>query len=313
MPGRHPIRPAAPILLSAAAALATCIGPTPPARSQQVLIPNQMHRSLTVELHSVRDDVELFSGDPQYLLQLYLRPVGSMPPKIDFSNTGQVAILRVLDLSLFEPGQLPEEAVTEEDAALLEELRQEQERDNRQPFAQNWDLELMPAAPTEFVLRCQAGKAVFDFTDLQVQEVHLVTDSTAVRVDFERPNPIAMRRFKLTATAGRLELRQFLNARSRLTTLQVPDAACDLDFTGEPFEGESEIFVEGVPHDIRIVVPRRVGVRIDGPSITVARFDAGHMQRVDLALASQGYETQPCRLHIYFNRLLPNLKVEWQE
>jgi hypothetical protein len=240
---------------------------------------------------------------------MYVRPVRPTPPKVDFSNTGQAAVLRVLDLSLFELAALPDESVPEEDRELFEEERRAQ----RRPIAQDWDLRLMPAAPTEFVLRCQGGKGHFDFTDLQVQELHLTADTTEVEIAFERANPVELRRFKLTATAGSVDVHRFLNARSRLATFQVAGVDCDIDLGGKPFEGEAEIFFEGKPRRIRLTVPRGVGLQVEGPSSTVGRFLGAGMQRRDRALVSDNFESQSCRLHLYFNQILPDLEVRWED
>jgi len=277
--------------------------------AQPLLIPNQMAKSLTVELHSVADDVRIVSGDPQVLFAIELRPFESEPPRIDFSNFAQTATLRVLDLSLLEAErpagdegeEQDEEAPPEEPAA-------------PQPVAQTWNIKLMPPAPTTFLLQCDGrGKGFFDFTDMQVREVHLIGDTTALSLRFGRPNPVSLERLKVTARAGKLEIHGLLNAWPRLATLQLQGAACDVDLDGRPFTGEAEIFFEGVPAALRISLRRGVAVRIDGPAAAVTRFDRSGLERQGLALASPNYNAAACRLHLYFSQAIPGLEVRWLE
>ena len=274
----------------------------------QTIIPNEMHKSLTFELHSVRDNVQLYPGDPQYLFRLELRPVGSLPPRIDFSNYAQVATLRVRDLTLFEATEpLPGDEEEKGDEDLFVET------EKRVPDSQGWNVRLMPAAPTEFVLQCEGGKGVFDFTDMQVQAVHLIADTSDVRIDFNRPNSMQLQRFKVTVTGGSLELHDFLNARPKLATLQLASSKCDVELTGKPFAGEGEIFFEGVPARMHLTVPHGIGLRLDGPASIITRFDAPNMRRVESSLATVDYDTQRCRLHLYFSQTIPKLQVDWSE
>lgn len=300
MSGRRRLRSVLPLLLLGCCAVA-------PARGQTI-IANQMYKSLMFELRSVRDDVLLYVGDPQYVFQIEMRPHGSMAPKIDFQNAAQVATLRVRDLTLFETHEPPPPEDEEDPDAMPEE-----EKGKRPPDSQGWDVQLMPSAATDFVLQCDGGKGVFDFTDIPAQEVYLQTDTTDVRIEFKRPNPVELRRFKLTAVAGRVELHHFLNARARSATVAVADASCDIDLTGKPWPGEGEIFFEGTPRSMRITVPAGIGLQLDGPAATVSRFDRQNMQRVESSLVSAGYDGQACRLHLYFAQPVPKLEVRWQE
>ena len=137
-------------------------------------IPNQVMQSFTFELHSVDDDIDLYIGDPQSLFLMYVRPQGSLRPNLEFSNTAQVGLLRVRDLSLFEEPPLPED-LSEEDAELMEEPE-------KRVVAQEWRMELAPSAPALVVLHCVRGKARYDFTGIDVREAYLQADTAQVRV-----------------------------------------------------------------------------------------------------------------------------------
>jgi hypothetical protein len=281
------------------------------ARGQaDLLIPNQMHTSLVFELHSVKDEIELYEGDPQYLFRLDLHPLHSMPPKIDFSNTNQAAVLRVRDLWLFEGAQLAQddpEAEAETDPDLPRPEK------SRGPVAQGWTIQLSPASPTDFVLRCDGAKGVFDFTDLPVHSVHLLADTTRIQVDFKRPNPVRLERFKLTVREGRASLHGFLNARAKSATLTVDGSKFELELTGEPPADEFEVFVEGSPQEMHVVVARDAGLHVEGPASVVARFDHEGIVRRDQALENEDWASRDRRVRLYFSRPVPDLEVSWSD
>jgi hypothetical protein len=290
------------------AALAACSASPPSRAAAQVLIPHQMHHTSTFELHSVNDDVQLYEGDPQLLLRIEVRPERSLPPKVEFSNSNQVVVLRVLDLSLFEPAVLDSARLADNEALGIDE-------DPQAPaaVAQHWQVELAPAAATDFFLHCEGGKGQFDFTDLPVREVHLLADTTDVRVEFDRPNPAELRRFKLTAFGGRLDVRGFLNARARSVTFQVAGAQADIQLLGKTWDGESEIFFEGVPARLRMTLPKQIGLHVEGPSVTVARFDRDGMAVVGTALEDGDFAARSCRLRLYFSQAVPQMDVRWED
>lgn len=274
----------------------------------EVVIPGQMHHSFLFELHSVQDEVLLYEGDPQFLLEVDLQPSNTMMPRIDFSNTAQVVVLRVRDLSLFED-TVVDSIQAAEDAA----LGIDSDPTPRPPESQVWEVQLAPACAGDYVLTCDGGKGYFDFTDLPVHEVHLLADTTDVRMEFKRPNSVPLDRLKLTSRAGKLRISQFLNARPVTASLLIDDSACEFDFTGKPFEGTGEIFFEGVPRSLKIVLPRNAAVRVEGPSATVARFAHAGMVVAGTALEAKDFATRTCRLRLFFSRVIPKLDVQWGE
>jgi hypothetical protein len=271
-----------------------------PAASRAYDIPNQALKSLTFELHSVDDDIDLYIGNPQSLFLMYVRPQGSLRPHLDFSNTAQIGVLRLRDLSLFEEPPLPEE-----------ELEDPIEEPQKREVAQEWRMELAPSAPASMVLRCQHGKARYDLTGMDVSEVYLQADTAQVRVDFDRPNRIVLDRFKVTASGGTFQLRRFLNARARRTTLSFSEGACELEFTGEPGPGASEVFIEGVAEELKISLRRDLALSVDGPSQCVLRFDRDDLIRAGTALQTPDFAAQASRISLHFSQPIPRLEVEW--
>jgi len=290
-------------LLAAALAFA----PTGAPAQTGIVIPNQMHKSLTFELHSVRDEVQLYEGDPQYLLQLEVLPERSMPPKTEFSIANQAALLRILDLFLFDEPPDPE-AQADPELGL-------EEQNERPPVSQKWILKVLPSSPTDFVLQCDGGKALLDFTDLPVQSLHLLADSTEVKIEWNRPNLVPLDRLKITARSAELTFRNLLNSRPRVATLQIDQSKCDIDLTGQPCqgEGESDIFFEGVPSRLRLTVSKRIGLRLEGSFGAIARFDQSGMVRKEMALESADYSARKCRVWLHFSQAVPKLEVRWEE
>jgi len=293
-----------PKMLGLAAAFTFVLAAAPGHAGQpDYLIRNQMHTSLTFDLHSVGDDVDLYEGDPQFLFRLDVRPQHSIPPKIEFSNTNQAALLRVLDLWLLEAAQQQSP----------EDLEEFGEREKRKPLAEGWELQIAPASPTEFILQCDGGKGTFDFTNLPVRSVHLLADTTRIQVDFKRVNPVTLDRFMLTVRNGEVTLHEFLNARAQSTTLQLADSKVRLDLVGKSVPGETELFVEGVPREMQLAISKEIGVRVEGPAATVARFDTKGLQRRGLALESGDFADRDTRIRLYFSQAVPKLKVEWED
>ena len=291
----------------AAAVTAAVLGCAGRAAAQAV-IPNQMHNSFTFELHSVKDEVLVYEGDPQNLLKADIQPVNTLYPRIEFTNANQVVVLRVRDLSLFDAAVI-DSARAAEDA----ELGIDEDQMDKPPLSQVWEVQLAPACAGDYVLQCDGGKGLFDFTDLPVQKVQIMADTTNVQVQFKRPNPAALERFKLTVRAGKVQFDSFLNARAKSTTLQLDNSDCTLDFTGTPFTGDSEVFFEGAPKRLRITVPHNTGLHVEGPSAIVTRFDRAGMAVVGAALETAGFDVQRCKLRFYFSQPLPKVEIHWSE
>lgn len=292
----------------ACAMIAIVTSGVPAVAKAQALIQHQMHRSATFEMHSVHDDVQLYEGEPQYLLRIDVRPERSLLPKVDFSNNNQVVVLRVRDLATFEPAERDSARLADDAALGIEE-----DPDEREAVSQDWKVELAPSSPVDFLLHAEGGKNLYDFTDIPVQSVHLLADTTDVRVEFNRPNLAALSRFKLTARVSRIDFSGFGNARARSTTLHVDETDCEIDLSGNYGDGIFELFFEGVPTKMRLTLPRGVAYHIEGPASTVGRFDRDGMSIVGSALEDSGYAERKTRLRLHFSRDIPKLEIRWKD
>jgi hypothetical protein len=274
-----------------------------PGARAQTIFANRMLESLTLELHSVRDRVHLYIGDPQELLRLQTHP-GTGVPRVEL-GPGPHPTMQIRDLVLFEPPP-PPETVYEHGEEVVEEAKPPV------PEAQTWDVRIAPGAPTEFILRCEGGSGDFDMTDLQVKRLYVRGDSTDLRVEFTRPNRVELEQCQLTAEGGKLAVEGALNARPKHLTIQCRDTDCDVRITGKPFVGEAEIFFEGTPKSLRIAVSRQIGVRLEGPASTIGRFDAENIERRQSTLYTRGYDDQRCKVLLHFAEPMPKLKAVWE-
>jgi len=263
-----------------------------------IAVPSQPHASLNLELQSLRDNITLYKGDPQHLLLMKVRP-DRFRPRVTYTGQSD-AVLQIRDLYLFENPQASSQTAAERDEA----------KDG--PLAETWEIELCPSGPTKFSLQCERGEGVFDFTDLEVQSVHIQADGTRLDVDFSDQNPIVLEDFTAHVPTGSFRFQHMINARAKEITLYVPGSTCQFEVTGKEFEGESAINLQGEPAEMVLVVSRKVGVRVTGPAATTAHFEAPHMTHAGEDWVSQGYDVAKCRVRITFAAEVPKLHVTWK-
>ncbi len=258
--------------------------------------------TLKFELHAVNDDVTLYAGGPRELLVLEVRP-RSMPPRVDMTS-GRNPTLRVRDLSLYD-------AQVTDDPLYLDDEYPEDTPVEQVPESQSWEAQLTALVPTDFFFDIEKGSGDLDLTDMHVRNLHILSHLAEIKLEFSRPNDGELERLQLNVDGGRLELLEFLNARPRSATIQMDETECDVQITGKPFEGSAEIYFTGVPDGMRFEVSRKIGVRIEGPPNTVARFDHDGMERRGLALYSTDYEGQSCKVLLHFAEDIHDIEVDW--
>jgi hypothetical protein len=264
--------------------------------SAQIMVPSQQHEALDVEIHSLRDEVTLYMGDPQELLRMRYRP-DDIEPRIHYASQ-EHAVLRILDSYLFQ--EIPD----------LSTMPEEQQK-KYLPDSQTWEIRISPAGPTKFALRCENGKGTFDFTDFQVQDVHIQGEESRFDVEFVRPNSITLESFRAHASRGSFEFRDLLNARAKDVVLFTPGSTCRVEIKGKPFDGETNLLFQGPPSRMELVVSRKIGLRVKGPAKTLERFKAKHMVQNGDEWVSQNYESSRCRVQLTFAEEFPNFELAW--
>lgn len=269
----------------------------------QIVVPERQHTTLTVDLHAVLDDVTLYRGDPQALARINVRP-GSVLPRVESTTAAQAGLLRIRDITLYDAPPVTEGTYIDGDLYI-------EEAEEARPQRQKWTVELSPAGPTTFLLECEKGSGTFDFSGFEVEEAYILGDSTVFEITFSRPNPIGLKRFKLTNTSASLRFENVLNARARSMTLQLAGVDTEIDITGKPFPGEIQLYLEEIPSRLRLRVAKKIGLRVAGPSRSVAPFDAPGMERDGASLQTVGYTDRNCRVRLHIASEIPDLEVEW--
>lgn len=276
-------------------------GVASPAFAQYVL-PTQTLQSLRVELHSLRDQVTLYHGEPQYLLQLQTHPEG-VYPNIQLSP-GQYATLRIRDRALLEvPAPF--------DSALVAEGLYPPEPTVSIPQSEKWEVQLSPPVATDFLLRCERGSGLFDFTDLPVKELQIIGVDAKLQLEFRRSNRVPLERCMLIVDGGSLKVVEFLNARPQVVTLQLQRAQCEIEITGKNPEGRGEMYFEGAPEELRLIISRDIGLRVEGPRSALEGFESKKMELQGEALESSGYADSRYRLTLHFSESATAPKVTW--
>jgi hypothetical protein len=163
----------------------------------------------------------------------------------------------------------------------------------------------------DFLLRCERGKGLFDFTDLPAREIQTIGVDAEIQIEFRRRNRVPLERCRLIVDGGSLKLVEFLNARPRSVSLNVRGARCDIEITGKPFEGSAEMYFEGSPEEMRLTISRDVGLHVEGMESVLEGFEAKHMQRQGGAMESVDYTDKVCRLHMHFADAPAELEVHW--
>ena len=264
----------------------------------QISLPVKSYETLSVEVQSLRDNITLFRGDPQYLLHMEVRP-NRFKPRLDYLDQSD-ATLKIRDLYAVDHPDFRSQTPAERDKA------------GDPPLAEEWEIRLSPVAPTNFALQFERGECTLDFTDFEVRRVEMRADETKVKVEFGGQNPIELERFAARVIAGSLQFQKMINARAKEISLDLPNTQCQLEIMGKEFAGETAINLLGEPATMQLLVSRKVGLRVTGPAATIAAFKAAHMSQTGEEWMSQGYAEAKCRVHLTFGSEIPKLAVAWK-
>jgi hypothetical protein len=264
----------------------------------QITLPPKSYQTLSVQIQSLRDNITLFRGDPQRLLQMEVRP-NRFRPRIDYFDQSD-ATLKIRDLYAVDHPDFTSQSPAERDKA------------GDPPLSEEWEIRLTPVAPTTFALQLERGESTLDFSDFEVQGVQLRAEESKLEIQFSSQNSIPLERFAARVIAGTLRFEHMLNARAKEISLDLPNSECQLEITGKEFEGESAINLLGVPAKMHLLLSSQVGLRVTGPAATIAKFEGSHMSRAGDELVTKGYAEAKCRIHLTFGSEVPELGVEWE-
>ena len=296
-------RAAPPRSASFALLLAGTVLLAPGTAAAQFVLPYKTLQSLTVDLHSLRDDVTLYAGNPQQLLELQTHPE-DVYPRVELSP-GQHPTLSIRDQVLLDVPAAPDTTYADEEplpAATTGEM----------PKAHRWEVLISPPAPTKYLLRCERGSGSFDFSDLPTREVHLIGVDAALKVEFRRRNLVPMERCRLVADGGSLEVRDLLNGLPKVVSVQCPLADVEFDVTGKPFDGVLEVYFEGSANRLHLRLSPKIGVQVTVPAAVRQSFAGERLQERDGTLVTQGYDENRCKLRLFLADAPRSLQVDWE-
>jgi hypothetical protein len=249
----------------------------------QVVVSQPRCEAIEIELQSLLDDVEVVPGDltdPPYVYRGWSRF-----PAVVLRQDGPIARLRILDRTLAD-----------------EDTRSDSE---------SWPIELMPAAVARFDLRMDFGTGRFDFTGMQVQKLDLFATFTEVDVVFRAPNPIVLEAGDLTVQSGRLELRGLLHARARRAVMRLPRSKAEIEFSGRPEPGESEVHFARVPESLVLTLPPNLPMRVVGPEALRRAFRHPALAPRGPDLETPDFESAAARLVLRFDAAVPKLVLRF--
>lgn len=259
--------------------------------AQATVILTQPHETLEIELHSIRDKVTLYMGDPQELLRLDCRPK-HVNPRVQYAHQARAKL-------------------TIEDPSLFERAPVEGRESDRQSAEQTWEARLYPSGPTTFRLTLEAGEGVLDFTDFDTAEVRITAPETRLDVEFGRPNPSQMEVFAATLQNGSIEFRKMLNARAKTMAFDADGARCRFAITGKEYEGRLQILLEGKAVELELRVSKKVGLRIEGPAEALKPFASHDLVAEGEGLVSKNYAKAKCKILLNVAQAAGKTRLDW--
>jgi hypothetical protein len=237
-------------------------------------------KSLYVEIHSVQDDVLLLAHEPEFD-----EVVLWQGPNTQFIQ-GKYPTLLMRDRAL----------TTTESIA-----------------AEPWAIELRSRAPTTFDVQLDEGSAFLDLGGAATRKLNLAAVDASVHIVFRAVNPIPLQEARVTITGETLVVDGILNARLAQMQVDAQVSACELLFTGEPFQGEMQLTFEGAPEQLRIALPRFIGVRVTGPQQTLSRMAGFPSDAGGTRLSTPAYLEMPCRVDLTLEDPVEQVTVTWYD
>jgi tetratricopeptide (TPR) repeat protein len=244
-------------------------------------LPNQPYETLKVRIHSENDDVLIYRGHVDCLVQI-LKPQEDYP-RVEL-GPGPNAILRILDLS----------------------------RGTATRTRQAWEVLLFPTAPASFEMEFASSSVDIDFTDMPVQQIDVKGSSNELTIRFDSRNSTTLADLTVASQRGKLRLLNILYARPERVLLNCPATELELDFGHHLFGGEFEVVVEDVPRSIEVVLPRTLGVRVEAPNGALSKFSSSHLTPRNGWLESRGYNVYSCRVRFLIHQTPEKLEVHWE-
>jgi len=156
----------------------------------------------------------------------------------------------------------------------------------------HWEIGFSPDVELRLTTDIGAAKADVDFGDLSVSELKLDVGAADVRVDFSTPNKTTLNRFKISAGACNLKMKNLGNSRFDRLDFEGGVGDFSLDFSGQ-FDYRAEAKIEVGLGSIEIVLPSDIGVRLEADNnfLSSVNFPKRELKRIDNDSDVDIYET----------------------
>ncbi len=123
-----------------------------------------------------------------------------------------------------------------------------------------WNLALNPLVAHTLEIRSNASRQNFNFSDIPIKKVSLISGANRLRVFFEHENPIALETFTVKSKASDCKIEGILNGKIRALHLQGAGRFW-LSFTGIQ-KASTEVTIHGSVNRIYLVIPKSVNAKL---------------------------------------------------
>jgi len=163
-----------------------------------------------------------------------------------------------------------------------------------------WQLVLSNRYPMELIMEIGACEGDIDLGGIPLTDLSLDVGAASARIDFSKPNPQRLTEFSVDVGASSCEFTNLGNANVERMSFQCGAAKCELDFRGA-FHGETELTVDVGVGSADIILPKDIGVRVEGDDDWFSSLDF-HGLRLDRvgrdAWETEGFEQAKDRISI---------------
>lgn len=175
-----------------------------------------------------------------------------------------------------------------------------------------WDVLLTDQVPFEMNVRAEASDVNMILGDMKIQELDAALKASSIRLDFDKPNRIDMKKLKLDLKAGNAGLYAVGNSRFQRLDIDADASKLFVDLSGQN-DQDGEVRIEANASTVKLKLPEDVGV-----SIIIDRFDISTVRlgndqilsRNEKEYVSKNYGSAKTNLKIIIDMKMTTLTVE---
>jgi len=162
--------------------------------------------------------------------------------------------------------------------------------------ANDMRLDLARGVPLDLSLDFGAVEADLDLSGLTIERMRVQSGASDATLRFDTLNPGRMRALELHGGAAHLKALRLANANADNISVQAGVGSVELDFGGQ-WSQDIDLDVQVALGDVRVRVPREVGVRVEASKF-LAGLDLHGLQKRGGAYYSENYDSAPYKLRV---------------